>query len=166
MREEIRSEFRRMLDLLPEVDPTTEEYHTLLNSMEHLGMVQEFLEGVIEELDGGQIIKVEYIPVSEQVCNGDCAGCDDCKSGAEEALEVTGVEPEEPEQQTEEVAEEAQVSEEPAKTYDMVDVRKALIDARNRGVDIKAVLKTYAATNMTNLKPEFYAEVMAKLEEL
>jgi hypothetical protein len=50
------------------------------------------------------------------------------------------------------------------KTYSSSEVRKALVDARGRGVDVKAVLAAVGAENFAAVPAAKYGEVMAKLE--
>jgi hypothetical protein len=50
-----------------------------------------------------------------------------------------------------------------AKTYNSAEVRKALVDARSSGTDVKALLKKFGAANFSEVPAAKYGELMAEL---
>ena len=169
MRKNLRDELRRLVGLIPKTDPTTIEYHTLLTSFEALYNLAGPLEEILDELDkedlADNIVDIKVIPGGVP-CSEDCATCDACEnapiSSSTSTESVTAGE--DPQENVDEVAESE--SEKVDETYDLVTVRQALIAARKDGVDIKAILKSVGATNLTDLAPEMFGAVMAKLKEL
>ena len=187
MNEFITQELRRIINRIPTVDPTTSDYHMLMASLEGFYNTADMLEEIFDALDEesedspdeGRIIKVEFRPPVVP-CSEDCATCDRC-GGEEKAPDsssnstdsvTAGENPQEnveaeadpPSEKVDETSDESGA--EPEETYDLITVRKALIDARKGGVDIKVILKSVGATNLTDLAPEKYGAVMAKLKEL
>jgi len=161
MRKSMRDELRRLIGLIPETDPTSIEYHTLLASFEGLYNLAGPLEEILDELDkedlADNIVDIKVIPGGVP-CGEDCATCDACEnaqiSSSNSTESVTaGEDKQEP-------------AAEPEETYDPVTVRKALLDARKEGVDIKAIFRVIGATNFSDLPPEKYGTVMAMLKEL
>ena len=161
MRKSLRDELRRLVGLIPETDPTTIEYHTLLASFEGLYNLAGPLEEILDELDrwdqAESIIDIKVIPGGVP-CGEDCATCDDCISSSNSTESVTAGE--DPQENVDEPAAE------PDETYDPVTVRKALLEAKRQGVDPKIIFQAVGATNFSDLPPEKYGAVMAKIKEL
>lgn len=153
LNEFILTELRRIVDLIPQTNPASCDYHILLQSLECFAAMAETVENVldlVEDLDDneGKIISVRFVPPPVE----------------EMAEPEPTTEPETQDPEPTPFAEAAQISEEePAKTYDMAEVRQALLAARKNGVDPKTILKKVGASNMSDLPPEKYAEVMALL---
>lgn len=145
------SEFSRILTVIAETDPTTTEYHIALQSLECFAGIADSIEEIMEQITQetgeepdleGKIVKIEFNPEA-------------LKQQAQEALA----------EKTEPVPEPAADPEpEPETTYDIVTVRAAMRDAKKRGVDIVEIVKSFGATNLTDLDPSKYAELMKKLE--
>lgn len=143
------SEFRRLISMIPTVDPTTTEYHILLQSLECFAGIADSIEELMAEIGDvepveGQIIHVEFRPelLKQQM----------------QEEQVQEAEVKEVETQTQEAEPEQET------TYDLVTVRQAMRDAKKRGVDIVALIKDLGATNLTDLPAEKYGELMKKLE--
>lgn len=143
------NEFSRILTVIAETDPTTTEYHIALQSLECFAGIADSIEEIMEQITQetgeepdleGKIVKIEFNP---------------------EALK---------QQAQEELAEKTELVPEPAadpettETYDIVTVRAAMRDAKKRGVDIVEIVKSFGASNLTDLDPSKYAELMKKLE--
>lgn len=143
----VQNELARIIGKIPETDPTTAEYHILLQSLECFAGIADSIEEVMAQLpddepEEGKIIKVEFRPPAVEV---------------EPEAEQDTDEPSESEVSTQPVMEET--------TYDLVTVRAALREAKKRGVDIKEVVQSFGATNLTDLPADKYGELMKKLEE-
>lgn len=152
------SELRRIIGMIPTVDPTTTEYHILLQSLECFAGIADSVEEIMAEIGEvepveGQIIRVEFRPeLLKQQMQEEAEAEEESFSTDGEAGAQT---PETPvvDQPVEET------------TYDLVTVRQAMRDAKKRGVDIVALIKDLGATNLTDLPAEKYGELMKKLEE-
>ena len=203
MKEFIREEYRRIIDLIPQTDPATPNYHCLLQSLEFFAGISDVVEELLYMLDDadGKIVKVDFHPPVVDLtggCGEDCATCDNCSSNCTEsatagedcatcdncssnstesvtagenadeaeASEPASAEVEEAPGPSEKEDSSSDEGDAEAVTYDLVTVRKALIDARKGGADIKAILKSVGASNLTDLPPDKYGAVMAKLKEL
>lgn len=171
MNDYITQELSRIVNRIPHVDPASSDYHMLLASLEGFYNLAEVLEEILSVVDvdpdEGKIIQVEFRP-SVVPCSEDCATCDRC-SGEEEApiLSSNSTDSVTAGENTTETVEEAaeSPSEKVEKRYDPADVRRALLAAKRRGVDLTQVFHSVGASNFSNLPPEKYAEVMAQLGE-
>lgn len=151
MTEYTANEMRRIISMIPETDPTTTEYHILLQSLECFAGIADSIEEIMAEIDyeppaAEDVTKVTLHPALEKALS-----------------EKAGKTPDEPEQQVIPEPEEVQPVEEI--TYDLITVRQAMRDAKKRGVDIVALIKDLGATNLTDLPAEKYGELMKRLEE-
>ena len=142
------NEFSRILAVITETDPTTTEYHIALQSLECFAGIADSIEEIMEQITQetgeepdleGKIIKIEFKPEA-------------LKQAREELAEETEPDPE------------PSADPEPTETYDIVTVRAAMREAKKRGVDIVEIVKSFGATNLTDLDPSKYAELMKKLE--
>ena len=182
MNEFITSELRRIINRIPTVDPTSSDYHMLMASLEGFYNTAEMLEEILELLDEEpgspderRIISVEFRP-PVLPCSEDCATCDRCGneekapiSSSKSTEDVTaGENPQENvEAEADPPSEKAdKTSDEPAKTYGKAEVRKALVTAKQHGVDPLPILRSAGATSFGDLDPSKYGDVMAKLEEI
>ena len=145
------NEFSRILAVITETDPTTTEYHIALQSLECFAGIADSIEEIMgqifqetgEEPDlEGKIVKIEFNPEAPK------------QQAQEELAEKTEPDPEPA----------ADPEPEPEITYDLVTVRQAMRDAKKRGVDIVEIVKSFGATNLTDLDPSKYDELMKKLE--
>lgn len=169
MRKSLRDELRRLVGLIPKTDPTSIEYHTLLASFEGLYNLVGPLEEILDELDkedlADNIVDIKVIPGGVP-CGEDCATCDACENAQISSSSCTeSVTAGEDKQETVEEAAESG-SEKVDETYDPVTVRRALLEAKRQGVDPKVIFQAVGATNFSDLPPEKYGAVMAKIKEL
>ena len=145
------NEFFRILAVITETDPTTQEYHIALQSLECFVGIADSIEEIMEQIAQGRgeesdlegkIVKIEVDPKAlKQQVQEEPAEEPDPEPAAEPAAEL-----------------------EPAETYDLVTVRAAMREAKKRGVDIKELIQSFGATNLTDLPAEKYGELMKKLE--
>lgn len=144
MKQFLKDEFVRLVNKLPETDPSTSSYHMLLHSIEALEAIGSTIEGILEiEGDEEQPAEpfVEPIPFPKPI---------EPISTDPDPIPVPA--PVEPPVVTEKT------------TVTAPEVRKALCEAKKRGVDVKAVLQKFYANNFQNLPEEKYADLMAALE--
>jgi len=151
MTEYSRKEFRRLLDKVSEVDPSSTEYHVLMQSIEMFNAIALTIDEFLESKDLPQ----ECPPVEDNVVPFN-------------APDFPAETPEE--QEGHEVAElvkkvvEQQEPPKEEKTYTGPEVRKALVDARGKGVNVKEILAGFGAENFSALPAAKYGELMKKLE--
>lgn len=154
----VASELNRMLLRQKELDPSTPEYSTLLRNIELLAGTADLYIDIMDYLaqagmqcEEDRITQVTVAPFVAQAIQ-------------ERAEEETKTEA------PENVVEFPPVDEPPFETdaapesYTLVDVRAALRDAKLRGVNIKELVQSFGATNLTDLDPAKYGELMKKLE--
>lgn len=148
MTEFVKKEFLRLIDLLDQTDPRSQEYLTLLHSIECF----DSMANSIDEMDKLRTLDLMEDRLAEK------------KTVAEQAAKVAEIAkdnvvpftaPDFPAEQTEE-----------AKTYSASDVRKALVDAKGKGVNVKEILGSFGAENFSALPAAKYGELMARLEEV
>lgn len=150
MTEFTKNEFVRLIDLLPETDPRTNEYLTLLHSIECF----DSIANSIDEMD-----KLRFADLADAT--------------AENVVPFTATDfPAQPEPTTA-VEPTAQPTVEPEqtppaeeKTWDASSVRKALVDARSRGVNVKEILEGFGVANFGALPASKYSALMDALEVL
>lgn len=154
------NELTRIINKIPETDPTTTEYHILLQSLECFAGIADSIEEVMAQLpddepEDGKIIKVEFRPSPELMQQvADMAQAENEPSDEPEESFLTPGPTGAPAPETE-----------VADVVDLVTVRAALRDAKKRGVDIKELIQSFGATNLTDLPAEKYGELMKKLED-
>lgn len=156
-------ELHRLVQLLPVTDPTTAEYHMLLRSIECLDSIGQTLDEIEE-----RVFQREHNAEPSKVIRlGHESGVTVAPFTAPEFPET----PEEAEAHeaaalVEKIVEAAPKPEPPAKTYEAAEVRAALVEARSKGVDVKALLAKVGADNFTAIPAAKYAELMALLQEV
>ena len=143
MKQFLKDEFIRLVDKLPETDPTKTEYHVLLHSIEALEAIGSTIEDILtlaeENLEDPELPPIIPIPVKPIDLDPDPAN------------PVPVPDPIEPPQ-------------EPAKTYTNAEVRAALVAAKKKGVDIKSLLAGFGGEKIQEVPEEKYAALMAALE--
>jgi hypothetical protein len=144
MTEFVKKEFLRLIDLLDQTDPRSQEYLTLLHSIECF----DSMANSIDEIDKLRSLDVLEDRIEEQKIVADQAA-----KVAEIAKDnvVPFTAPDFP-------AEE--------KTYEASEVRKALVDAKGNGVNVKEILGSFGAENFGALPAAKYGELMARLQEV
>ncbi len=143
--EHVAGELRRMLDLQKTLPPESGEYAQLMRNMEVLVDTVEMYESIGQFFEFAEtgITKIEITP------GGVPATEDTDEPYVEEPKQFEG--------------EAAQVSSEPEKTYDMAEVRAALVAARRRGVNVTEILKEYGVDNFGAFPAGKYGELMERL---
>ena len=158
--EHTANELRRMLELQTRLDPSSMEYTQLMRNMEVLAGSLEMYNDIADffELADKGIQRIEIIP----------GGKPADEPYVEEPTQFEGdpapVSSEEPDSPADEQPEETDKPEEPAKTYEMSEVRAALVAARRRGVNVTKLLNEYGVDNFGAFPAGKYAELMDRLE--
>lgn len=169
MTETVKQEFMRLVDLLPQTDPRTEAYHILLSSIERFDAIGSTINDMVDVIHSeaaldaatteagwakdhvGKVVELtaridpEKVPVHP------------IPTVPFEATDFPAETPEE--QEGHEVAELVKkvVEEQPAPpTLSASDVRKLLVEARGRGVNVKEVLKGFGADSFQGLPADKY----------
>lgn len=137
MTEYSRKEFRRLLDKVPETDPSTTAYHVLMQSIEMFNAIALTIDDFLDP--GG--VPPQECPVDNVVPFNATDFPADVKD-----------EPAPPPEKAEE------------KTYTSPEVRKALVDARGKGVNVKEILAGFGAENFQALPASKYGALMEALE--
>ena len=160
-------ELGRLVDLLPQTDPRSADYQMLLRSIECLDAMGQTINEIEDKLiavseSAREPEKKPEVELSGKVISlGDASGVTVAPFTAPDFPEALTVDPETDFAEAPK-AEEAKAEE--AKTYDPSDVRKALVDARAKGVNVKAILAKVGADNFTAVPASRYAEIMKELE--
>lgn len=155
----VKEELLRLVDRIPQTDPTTAEYHILLRSIEYLDAIGSTIDAIVteasEEMRKG--LEAEKQTVEETTAKV-----------IEIAKAVAKAEPE-PEPAPEPKAE---ATPEPKaeltganKVWSAAEVRKALVEAKSAGVDVKGLLLSVGVDSFPALPAARYAELMARLAE-
>lgn len=167
MTEFMRDELNRLVQKIPVTDPCSQEYHVLLRSIEYLDSMGSTIEEILAQV------------FEDQVTDDLAAEKLDVKEGAERVKEISAIKaqtegkvvpftapefPEDPPAEIKSVPESAESpSEAPAKTYSSSDVRKAVVDARLRGVDTAELFKKYGSETFQGVPEARYPELMKDL---
>ena len=143
MTEFTAKELNRLIQMLPETDPSTSAYHNLLYSLEHLACNVEAIDMILGEIDMAErgIVRVEFAPFGKN-------------ERADNVVDINAVKSADP----------APASE-PAPEIDLITVRKAMKAAKQRGVDIVGAVQELGGKNLTDLSPDQWPALMKKLEE-
>ena len=160
MTEFLKKEFKRLVDLLPQTDPRGMEYQTLLRSIECLDAIGLSTIDVIVDMDKLEAAaeKSKVVPFTKAEFP---EAVEETVEEKAEAVEETGAEETGANEPKPEPAPVESVVEE--KTYTSAEVRKALVEARGKGVDVKAVLAKVGADNFTAVPASKYAALMDAL---
>lgn len=166
MTEYVAGELRRIIGMIPTVDPTTTEYHILLQSLECFAGIADSIEEIMSEIDydppaAEAVTKVTLHPALEKALE-EKAGetpAEDVPKKLEaipfkEFMERDIPKPEEDE--TEQA--------EPARVWEMTEVRAALVEARKKGVNVSALLREFGVENFGAFPAGKYDELMKRLE--
>lgn len=168
MTEFMRDELNRLVQRIPVTDPCSQEYHVLLRSIEYLDSMGSTIEEILAQV------------FEDQVTDDLAAEKLDVKEGAElisaiktraEGKVVPFTAPEFPEAAETEtpaeikpVPESAESPSEPTiKTYSASDVRKAVVDARLRGVDTAPLFRKYGAEFFQGVPESRYPDLLRDL---
>ena len=164
MTEFSKNELLRLVDKIPETDPTSTAYHVLMQSIECFNALALTVDEIIALRDG----EVHYDLVEQQEI---------VKQQAEKIKEITqnNVVPftapaapwEEKVPESEEgFSPEVEETKQEEKTYTASDVRKALVEVKAKGVDVKEVLSEFGVADFRALPAAKYGQLMARLEAM
>lgn len=173
MTEFTKQECLRLIDKLAETDPTTEAYHIVLSSIERLDAIGTTIDEIAKMREGGPVIKMisakELMqadpatldpPTLEELA--DIAEEEKLKVEQLKKLTVEATPPFEVADFPADVKDDL-VKQDSAKTYSASEVRKALVEARSKGADVKAILAKVGADNFTAVPEAKYGELMSLL---
>lgn len=154
MTEYSRKEFQRLLNKVPETDPSTTAYHFLMQSIEMFNAIALTIDEFLH--DGA--LPTECPPATDNVVPFEATDFpadtkDEVPEGCLHVVVPRTDEPDPPQSP-------APVQQ----TYDAPTVRKALLDARARGVNVKEVLKGFGADGFQAVPADRYADLMAALQ--
>ena len=149
----VANELVRMLDRQKELDPATPEYTQLCTNMEIMVRCADMYLDIFEYLGAAGRLPTPFDEpeITQVTLHPELVRAMQEKSEEEEDTRPSTGEAEEGAPQT--VVE-----------FSLIQVRAALRDAKKRGVDIAAVIKSFGASNLTDLPAEKYPELMKKLE--
>lgn len=156
MTEFMRDELNRLVQKIPVTDPCTSEYHVLLRSIEYLDSMGPTIEEILAEVFEAAVAEdlgAEKLDVK------DGAELISAIKAREEGKVVPFTAPEFPEDPPED-----KPAEQEEKTYDPSEVRKALVDAKKKGVDIKVILAKVGVDNFQAVPAAKYGTIMKELE--
>ena len=159
MTEFVKQEFLRLIDLLPQTDPRTNEYLTLLHSIECF----DSIANSVDEMDGLRRIDLMEDRIAEQ------------KTIAEQAKKIVEIAQDnvvpftapdfpEPAAEEETAAELPKLKLTEEEKIDPSEVRKALVAARARGIDSKEILSGFGVTHFQELPASKYRALLDALE--
>lgn len=147
----VADELVRMLDRQKELDPATPEYTQLCTNMELMVRCADMYLEIFEYLGAAGMLptpfdepEITQVTIHPELVRAMQEKADDTRPSTGEA---------------EEEAPQTVVE------FSLIQVRAALRDAKKRGVDIAGVIKSFGASNLTDLPAEKYGELMKKLEE-
>lgn len=161
MTEFMQKECYRLIDKLAETDPTTEAYHIVLSSIERLDAIGTTIDEIAKMRETRELTAILRPDV---IAN-------EVKEQFDEILSAPGnpfTKGTFPAEVKQDVVKEDSATTEPVneeKTYEAAEVRRALVSARGRGVDVKAILSQVGADNFTAVPEAKYSEVMDALAE-
>ena len=161
MTEYVASELRRIIGKIPETDPATMEYHVLLQSLEIFANISESLEELMARVDEETLSegesKVVLHPMLERALAEKANETEDFPPEDETPFPAGGeAETPAPEETVAVPVEE--------KTYEMTEVRAALVEARRKGVNVSALLREFGVENFGAFPAGKYGELMKRLE--
>lgn len=148
----VANELVRMLDRQKELDPATRDYEQLVTNLETLIFHADLYLDVFEYLQAAGRLPA---PFDEPEITQVTLHPELVKAMQEKAEEDTRPGPGEAEEEAPQTVVE----------FSLIQVRAALREAKKRGVDIAGVIKSFGASNLTDLPAEKYGELMKKLEE-
>lgn len=165
MTEFVKQEFLRLIDLLPQTDPRTNEYLTLLHSIECF----DSLANSVDEMDGLRRIDLTEGRIAEQTAVEEqakkiveIAKASDTEEDGGKVVPFTA--PDFPEPTAEEEAAPPKLKLPEEEKIDPSEVRKALVAARARGIDSKEILSGFGVTHFQELPANKYRALLDALE--
>lgn len=159
----VADELRRMLARQTELPVESLDYAQLMRNMEVLAGSLDLYEqiGQVFALANHGIQKIEVIPGGR--AEPDEAGDEPSDAPSEEVGKASD-EPTAPETESEKnYAPLPDEDPDPAKTYEMADVRAALVSARRNGTNVTGLLKEFGVENFSAFPVGRYGELMKRL---
>lgn len=163
MTEYTANEMRRLIGMIPETDPTTTDYHILLQSLECFAGISDSIEEIMAEIEyeppaAEDVTKVTLHPALEKALSEKADKTPDEPKKLEAVSFKEFMEQDIPE------PEEAQPEQtEPARVWEMTEVRAALVEARKKGVNVSALLREFGVENFGAFPAGKYDELMKRL---
>ena len=180
MTEFSKQELLRLVDKIPETDPTSPAYHMLMQSIECFNALALTVDEIIALRDaqayedlmerrGLAKQQAEQHPIEQQaeqhlieqqtekVAQDNVVPFTAPAAPWDEVASTSPTVPVEP------AVEDKTVEE---KTYAASDVRKALVEVKAKGVDVKEVLSEFGVTDFRALPAAKYGALMARLEAM
>lgn len=170
MTEFSKQELLRLVDTIPETDPTTTAYHVLMQSIECFNSLALTVDEILALRDGEahedlaeqqETVKQQAEKVKE-IAQDNVVPFTAPAAPWDDAASTTPTVPAEPPVE-EKTAEDKTVEE---KTYAASDVRKALVEVKAKGVDVKEILSEFGVTDFRALPAAKYGALMQRLEAM
>lgn len=173
MTEFMRDELNRLVQKIPVTDPCSSEYHVLLRSIEYLDSMGPTIEEILAQVFEDQAVDdlaAEKLDVKE---GAELISAIKAQKAEGKVVPFTAPEfPEDPpeaetpaeQEEIKSVPESAESPSEPTtKTYSASDVRKAVVDARLRGVDTAPLFRKYGAEFFQGVPESRYPDLLRDL---
>lgn len=170
MTEFSKNELLRLVDRIPETDPTSPAYHMLMQSIECYNSLALTVDEIIalrdedaheDLMEQRGLVKQQAEKVKE-IAQDNVVPFTAPAAPWDEVASTSPTVPVEPAVE-EKTAEDKTVEE---KTYAASDVRKALVEVKAKGVDVKEVLSEFGVTDFRALPAAKYGQLMARLEAM
>jgi hypothetical protein len=151
-RQHTASELRRMLARQKELDPSSMEYGVLMKNLEVLVNTVDLysdIETFLGMVDAG-IESIEIAPGGKEVIEAETPAStpDEAEDNIATAAHSAPTEATSPTT---------------GKTYEMSEVRAALVDARRKGTNVTELLKEFGVENFSAFPAGRYGELMQRL---
>lgn len=164
MTEFSKQELLRLVDKIPETDPTSTAYHVLMQSLECYTSLALTVDEIIalrdaqvyEDLMEQRGLVKQQAEKIKEIAQDNVVPFTAPDAPWEEKVPESeeGFDPEVEEPKQEE------------KTYAASDVRKALVEVKAKGVDVKEVLSEFGVADFRALPAAKYGALMKKLEAM
>ena len=158
----VASELQRMLARQTELDPSSVEYSTLLRNIEVLAGTADLYVNIMDYLREAGVFSGEPERIVDVTLHPEIVKA---MNDAADKHPVESPFPDAEKEAPEKVVELHPVKDEAAqKSYEMTEVRAALVEARKKGVNVSALLKEFGVENFGAFPAGRYGELMARLE--
>lgn len=163
----VASELQRMLVRQTELDPSSVEYTTLLRNIELLAGTADLYVDIMDYMReagvfSGEPERIVDVTLHPEIVKAVSEKQESLSDEHPVGSPFPGAEKDAPSK----VVELPAVKDEAAqKSYEMTDVRAALVEARKKGVNVSALLKEFGVENFGQFPAGRYGELMKKLEE-
>lgn len=154
----VAAEMTRMIVRQSELDPASYDYRQLMENLSILAGSAEAYEDIEQYLSMAAkgIVSIDIYP--EGKMEAEAPVSDPSDKTCQVAAVTAPVKEPDPEP-----APKADPSADPGKTYEMTDVRAALVDARRKGVNVTELLKEFGVENFSAFPAGRYGELMQRL---